>query len=50
MGLFYVIQSNPEHWLADQTQPNPTQLKFKNLDPTQPNPTQPNGTMDSMES
>jgi len=40
MGPFYVTQSNPAHRLADPTQPNPTQLKFKNLDPTQPNPTQ----------
>jgi len=35
MGPFYVTQSNPAHRMAD-----PTQLKFKNLDPTQPNPTQ----------
>jgi len=52
MGPFYVTQSNPAHRLADPTQPNPTQMKFKNLDPTHPNPTQsnptrPNGTTES---
>jgi len=34
MGPFYVSQSNPAHRLAD-----PTQLKFKNLNPTQTNGT-----------
>jgi len=37
MGSFHVTQSNPAHRLADPTQP--TQLKFKNLDTTQPNAT-----------